>query len=171
VGKGFGKRDKLRILYDVAHNIAKLEQYEIDGKKQALVVHRKGSTRAFPAHHPEIPAKYQAIGQPVLIPGSMGTASYILIGTEKSEESWHSTCHGAGRQMSRASAIKNLSAQAIINQLKGRGILVKCDSLKGLAEEAPQAYKDIDEVINVVDKSGLSLKVAKLVPLAVIKGE
>lgn len=169
--KVLGKRDKLRILYDVAHNIAKLEQYEIDGKKQTLIVHRKGSTRAFPAHHPEIPAKYQAIGQPVLIPGSMGTASYVLIGTEKSEESWHSTCHGAGRQMSRASAIKNLSAQEIINQLKGRGILVKCDSLKGLAEEAPQAYKDIDEVINVVDKSGLSLKVAKLVPLAVIKGE
>jgi len=164
-------QDKLKIIYDVAHNIAKIEEYEINGKKEKLIVHRKGSTRAFPAHHPEIPEKYKEIGQPVLIPGSMGTASYILIGNEKSRESFYSTCHGAGRRMSRMAATRNLSPQEIIKYLENKGILVKCESLRGLAEEAPEAYKDINEVVEVVHQSQLSLKVAKLVPLAVIKGE
>ncbi|HPD55319.1 MAG TPA: RtcB family protein [Candidatus Paceibacterota bacterium] len=169
--KILGKGSNLKILYDVAHNIAKLEEYEVNGQRETLIVHRKGATRAFPAHHPEIPEEYQSCGQPVLIPGSMGTASYVLVGVEKSKETWHSTCHGAGRRMSRASATKNLSVQEILNNLKQKGVLVECNSLRGLAEEAPEAYKDIDEVVNVVDQSGLSIKVAKLVPLAVIKGE
>jgi len=166
-----GKKDKLTILFDVAHNIAKVEEYEINGQKETLIIHRKGATRAFPAHHQEIPEKYQAVGQPVLIPGSMGTASYILVGTEKNRESWHSTCHGAGRRMSRMAAVKGLSPQEIINYLKNKGIIVKCKSMKGLVEEAPEAYKNIDEVVEIVHQSGLSLKVAKLIPLAVIKGE
>jgi len=153
-----GEKTKLTALYDVAHNIAKLEKYEINGKEMELVVHRKGATRAFPE-------------QPVLIPGSMGTASYVLVGTEQGKDAWYSTCHGAGRIMSRSAAIRNLSGQEIINQLKAKGILVKCYSMRGIAEEAPQAYKNIDEVVEVVHQAGLSQKVARLVPLAVIKGE
>lgn len=169
--KVLGEDKKLKILYDVAHNIAKVEEYEIKDEKKKLLVHRKGSTRAFPPFHSEIPTKYQSVGQPVLIPGSMGTASYVLVGTEKGLESWYSTCHGAGRRMSRMAAVKNLSPKEIIKYLENKGILVKCESLKGLAEEAPEAYKDINEVVNVVHQSNLSLKVAKLVPLSVIKGE
>ena len=153
-----GEKTKLTALYDVAHNIAKLEKYEINGKEMELVVHRKGATRAFPE-------------QPVLIPGSMGTASYVLVGTEQGKDAWYSTCHGAGRIMSRSAAIRNLSGQEIIKQLKAKGILVKCYSMRGIAEEAPQAYKNIDEVVEVVHQAGLSQKVARLVPLAVIKGE
>jgi len=153
-----GEKVKLTAIYDVAHNIAKLEKYEVNGKERELVVHRKGATRAFP-------------GQPVLIPGSMGTASYVLVGTEKGKDSWYSTCHGAGRTMSRHAATRALSGQEIINQLKAKGILVKCYSMRGIAEEAPQAYKNIDEVVEVVHQAGLSQKVARLVPLAVIKGE
>jgi len=153
-----GEKTKLTAIYDVAHNIAKLEKYKVDGKEIELVVHRKGATRAFP-------------GQPVLIPGSMGTASYVLIGTEQGKDSWYSTCHGAGRTMSRSAATRSLSGQEIINQLKAKGILVKCYSMRGIAEEAPQAYKNIDEVVEVVHQAGLSKKVARLVPLAVIKGE
>ena len=153
-----GEKTKLTAIYDVAHNIAKLEKYEVDNKEKELVVHRKGATRAFP-------------DQPVLIPGSMGTASYVLVGTEQGKDSWYSTCHGAGRTMSRHAATRALSGQEIINQLKAKGILVKCYSMRGIAEEAPQAYKNIDEVVEVVHQAGLSKKVARLVPLAVIKGE
>lgn len=149
---------KLTAIYDVAHNIAKLEKYEVNEKEMELVVHRKGATRAFPE-------------QPVLIPGSMGTASYVLVGTEQGKDSWYSTCHGAGRRMSRSAATRSLSGQEIINQLKAKGILIKCYSMRGIAEEAPQAYKNIDEVVEVVHQAGLSKKVARLVPLAVIKGE
>ena len=155
--------DKLKMLYDVAHNIAKFEN--------ALIVHRKGATRAFPPGHPEVPEKYRAIGQPVIIPGSMGTASYILHGTEQGKESFYSTCHGAGRMMSRAQAIKTLSGKEIIKDLEKKGIIVKCRSMKGIAEEAPMAYKDINEVVEIVHQAGLSKKVARVVPLAVIKGE
>ncbi len=169
--KVLGPDKKLHVLYDVAHNIAKMEEYEINGQKKKLIIHRKGATRAFPAFHPEIPQKYREVGQPVLIPGSMGTASYVLVGTEKSLASWYSTCHGAGRRMSRMAAVRNLSPQEIIKYLEQKGILVKCESLGGLAEEAPEAYKDINEVVNAVQKGGLALKVAKLIPLAVIKGE
>jgi len=148
----------LQAIYDVAHNIAKIEKHEVRGQEKEVIVHRKGATRAFP-------------GQPVLIPGSMGTASYVLVGTEQGKEAWYSTCHGAGRTMSRHAAIRALSGQEIINDLKKKGILVKCYSMRGIAEEAPQAYKNIDEVVDVVHNAGLSKKVARLVPLAVIKGE
>jgi tRNA-splicing ligase RtcB len=155
--------ENLKVLYDVAHNIAKLE----DG----LLVHRKGATRAFPPGHPEIPEKYRRVGQPVLIPGSMGTASYVLRGAEEGKEAFWSACHGAGRMMSRHQAIKTLSGRGIVKNLENRGIIVKCYSLRGIAEEAPEAYKNIDEVVEVVHQAGLSKKVARLAPLAVIKGE
>ncbi len=177
VGKG-----ELNLLYDVAHNIAKIENHEVDpirngisngasGQTMQLLVHRKGATRAFPANHPELPEKYRLVGQPVLVPGSMGTASYVLAGTEQSKESWHSVCHGAGRTMSRHAAIKALSGEEVVKILKEKGILVKCYSMRGIAEEAPQAYKNIDEVVEVVHNAGLASKVARLMPLAVIKGE
>jgi tRNA-splicing ligase RtcB len=162
---------KLALLYDVAHNIIKIEKYKINGKEKEVAVHRKGATRAFPPGHPEIPEKYRSVGQPVIIPGSMGTASYILVGTKEGEEAFYSTCHGAGRTMSRHAAIRSLSGREIINQLERKGIVVKCYSLKGIAEEAPQAYKNVDEVVEVVHNAGLSKKVVKLLPLAVIKGE
>lgn len=165
------KGGKLTLLYDVAHNIIKKEKYRIDGKEVEVAVHRKGATRAFPPGHPEIPEKYKNVGQPVIIPGSMGTASYILVGTKEGEEAFYSTCHGAGRTMSRHAAIRSLSGKDIINNLQSKGIIVRCYSLKGIAEEAPQAYKNVDEVVEVVDKANLSKKVAKLTPLAVIKGE
>ncbi|MBI1971620.1 MAG: RtcB family protein [Candidatus Wildermuthbacteria bacterium] len=149
---------KLSMLYDIAHNTAKLEEHEVGGKQIKLIVHRKGSTRAFP-------------GQLVFIPGSMGTASYVLVGVESGKDTFYSTCHGAGRVMSRAAAIRNLSAPDIVRDLKEKGIIVKCWSLRGIAEEAPQAYKNIDEVIDVVHNAGISKKVARLVPLAVVKGE
>lgn len=166
-----GEKEKLELLYDVAHNIIKKEKYKIDGKDTELIIHRKGATRAFPPEHPEIPEKYRQVGQPVLIPGSMGTASYILAGTKKGEEAFFSTCHGAGRTMSRKAATRAISGQEVINQLKQKGIILKCWSMRGIAEEAPLAYKNIDDVIEVVHNAGLSKKVVKLVPLAVIKGE
>jgi tRNA-splicing ligase RtcB len=120
---------------------------------------------------PELPEKYKPVGQPVLMPGSMGTASYILVGSEKGQESWYSTAHGAGRKMSRHAAIKSISGQQIVKDLQARGILVKCHDFRSIAAEAPQAYKNIDEVVEVVHNAGLSRKVAKLMPLVVIKGE
>jgi tRNA-splicing ligase RtcB len=161
----------LAALYDVAHNIIKKEKYLIDGIDTEVVVHRKGATRAFPPGHLEIPQKYQSVGQPVLIPGSMGTASYILVGTKEGEEAFFSTCHGAGRAMSRHAATRAISGQEVIRRLEQRGIIVKCRSYRGIAEEAPLAYKNIDNVVEVVHRAGLSKKVARLVPLAVIKGE
>jgi len=166
-----GEKANLRLLYDVAHNIAKIEEHEVNGEKMKLIVHRKGATRAFPAGHPEIPEKYKNTGQPVLIPGSMGTPSYVLIGTEKSKEAWHTVPHGAGRTMSRHEAMRRVSGQEVVKGLESKGITIKCWSLRGIAEEAPMAYKNIDEVVEVVHNAGLSKKVAKLVPLAVIKGE
>lgn len=153
----------LAVLYDVAHNIAKIENN--------FCVHRKGATRAFPPGHPEIPKKYQPVGQPVIIPGSMGTASYILAGQDSGKDSWFSTCHGAGRMMSRHEAMRRVSGEQVVKELEKKGIIVKCRSYRGIAEEAPMAYKDIDSVVGVVHSAGLSKKVAKLVPLAVIKGE
>ena len=166
-----GQKAELKLLYDVAHNIAKVEEHEVDGEKMKLVVHRKGATRAFPPNHPEIPERYKGAGQPVLIPGTMGTSSYILVGTEKSKEAWHTVCHGAGRTMSRHEAMRRVSGQEVIKELESKGIIVKCWSSRGIAEEAPMAYKDVDEVVEVVHQAGLSKKVAKLIPLAVIKGE
>jgi len=162
---------ELAMVYDVAHNTVKVEEHEVDGKKKKLIVHRKGATRAFPPAHPEIPEKYRAVGQPVFIPGSMGTASYVLVGTPEGKETFFSTCHGSGRTMSRHEAIRTLSAKDIVRDLKAKGILVKCWSLRGVAEEAPEAYKDIEEVIDVVHNAGISKKIARLTPLAVVKGE
>lgn len=167
----FGEKTSLRLLYDVAHNIIKREKYVIGGKEVEVAMHRKGSTRAFPPGHPEIPERYRLVGQPVLIPGSMGTSSYILVGTEKSKEAWYSTCHGAGRTMSRHEAMRRVSGQEVVNELESKGIIVKCWSLGGIAEEAPMAYKNVEQVVDVVHNAGLSKKVARLVPLAVIKGE
>ncbi len=161
----------LKVLYDVAHNIGKIEEYEINGEKTKVIVHRKGATRAFPASHPELPKVYQSVGQPVLIPGSMGTVSYILVGTQEAKESFFSTCHGAGRTMSRAAAKRKIWGEDLIREMAKLGIIVKCGSPAGLAEEAPEAYKDIDHVVNIVHGAGLAKKVARVVPLAVIKGE
>jgi tRNA-splicing ligase RtcB len=165
------KGGNLRLLYDVAHNIIKVEKYMINGKEMKLAVHRKGATRAFPPGNPEIPERYRKVGQPVLIPGSMGTASYILVGTESAEQSFYTTCHGSGRAMSRNEAIRSFSGRKIVEELEKRGIVVKCYSLKGIAEEAPLAYKNVSEVVEVVVQAKLSKKVARLIPLAVIKGE
>ncbi len=166
-----GEKEKLELLYDVAHNIIKKEKYGIEGKETEVIVHRKGATRAFPPGHQEVPEKYKKVGQPVLIPGSMGTASYVLAGTKEGEEAFFSASHGAGRTMSRHAAIRTISGQEVIKSLKSKGIVIKCRSTRGIAEEAPLAYKDIDKVIEVVHNAGLSNKVVKLVPLAVIKGE
>ncbi len=165
------KSGKLIALYDVAHNIIKKEKYIIEEKEKEVAVHRKGATRAFPPGDPEVPERYREVGQPVLIPGSMGTASYVLVGTKEGEEAFYSTCHGSGRTMSRRAAIRSVFGREVVKNLEKKGVIVKCWSLKGVAEEAPTAYKNIDEVVEVVHNAGLSKKVAKLVPLAVIKGE
>ncbi len=168
--KVFGSRN-LKLLYGVAHNIAKIEKYQVNGKTEELCVHRKGATRAFPPGSPEIPEKYREVGQPVLIPGSMGTSSYVLAGTKSGEQAWYSTCHGSGRTMSRHQAIKRFPGREVIENLQAKGIIVKYQGYRGIAEEAPGAYKDVDKVVETVHQSGLSRKVAKLKPLAVIKGE
>jgi tRNA-splicing ligase RtcB (3'-phosphate/5'-hydroxy nucleic acid ligase) len=161
----------LEQIYDVAHNIAKIEHHVVDGKNQLLCVHRKGATRAFAKGHPEVPALYRNIGQPVLIPGDMGRYSFIAVGTETAmQETFGSTCHGAGRLQSRSAAKKGLRGSDIQHKLGMRGIMVKADSMSGLAEEAPEAYKDVAEVVEVTQKAGISHKVARAVPLGVIKG-
>jgi len=169
--KILGEKEELHLLYDVAHNIAKIEEHEVNGKKMRLIIHRKGATRAFPPGHLEIPERYRKTGQPVLIPGTMGTASYILAGTKESKEAWHTVCHGAGRRMSRRAATRAISGQEVVKRLEQKGIIIKCWSLRGIAEEAPLAYKDVDSVVEVVHNANLAKKVAKLKPLAVIKGE
>lgn len=161
----------MNLIYDVAHNIAKVEEHTVDGKRKKLCVHRKGATRAFPPNHPDIPEKYKQMGQPVLIPGDMGTASYILLGTQKAmEETFGSTCHGAGRVLSRNKAMQATAGRNIIDELKKKNIYIRSKSIKTIREEAPEAYKDIDQVVEVVSKVGISKKVAKMLPLAVIKG-
>ena len=165
------KASSLIPLYDVAHNIIKIEKYIINGKETEVAMHRKGATRAFPPGHPEIPEKHREVGQPVLIPGSMGTASYVLVGQKTGEEAFFSTCHGSGRTMSRHAARRKVSGYEVVRKLESKGIIVKCRSMRGIAEEAPMAYKNIHDVVEVVHQAGLSKKVAKLVPLAVIKGE
>ncbi len=161
----------LYVVYDVAHNIAKHEKHQVEGKDEYVYVHRKGATRAFPQGHQSVCQAYRNIGQPVIIPGTMGTNSYVLVGTKKTmEETWGSTCHGAGRTMSRTQAIKTSKKRKIVQELLERGIIAKAKSFGGLAEEIPEAYKDVDEVVRVVEETGLSRKVAKMKPLAVIKG-
>jgi tRNA-splicing ligase RtcB len=158
-------------IYDIAHNMAKVETHQIDGKAVELCVHRKGATRAFGPGSVELPPVYRDIGQPVLVPGSMGTASWILIGTERSmARTFGSTCHGAGRTMSRKKAKKTIHGAALREQLEGRGIHVRAGSMPGLAEEAPSAYKDVDRVVEVVHRAGIADRVVQLKPVAVIKG-
>ncbi len=165
--KVFGKNIELKQVYDVAHNIVKEEVY--DGKK--LLVHRKGATRSFPAGHPELPQKYKEIGQPTLIPGSMGTSSYVLMGQPLAMEiSFGSSPHGAGRVMSRSEAKRKVLGSELKQELEKRGIKVAPGSMSGLAEEAPIAYKDVAEVVNVVNNIGIAKKIVKLVPIGVIKG-
>ncbi|HBY07773.1 MAG TPA: RNA-splicing ligase RtcB [Chloroflexi bacterium] len=161
----------LHQIYDIAHNMGKVEEHVVDGKKLKVCVHRKGATRAFGPGFPGLPAEYQKIGQPVLVPGSMGTASWVLVGTEGSmQRSFGSTCHGAGRTMSRSQAKKQIWGEDLRKELEGEGIHIRTGSLAGLAEEAPAAYKDVDAVVETVTGAGIARKVARLVPLVVVKG-
>jgi tRNA-splicing ligase RtcB len=161
----------MHLIYDVCHNIAKIETHTVNGKKKKLCIHRKGATRAFPPNHPDVPPDYQSTGQPVLIPGDMGRCSYVLVGTERAmEETFGSTCHGAGRVMSRHQAIKAAKGRAISRELEDKGIIVKGASRGTIVEEIPDAYKDVNDVVNVVHHAGISRKVVKLVPMGVIKG-
>lgn len=166
-----GAGEKLSLVYDVAHNIAKLETHVIDGQKKKLIVHRKGATRAFGPGFPELPDRYKPVGQPVLIPGSMGTESWVLAGTEQSMlQTFGTTCHGAGRRLSRRAAKKNIHGRELQDELRLQGIHVQAGSLSGIAEEAPAAYKDVNLVVEAVHQAGIARKVARLKPLAVVKG-
>ena len=169
---GMSPRDLgLNLVYDVCHNIAKKETHVIDGKNMTVCVHRKGATRSFPPHHKAICDKYQSTGQPVIIPGDMGTASYVLAGTQKAmEDTFGSTCHGAGRVLSRKAAKKASKGRSIQRELENKGIFVKWTGRSTLAEEMPDAYKDVSQVVDVVHNAGISKKVAKLRPIGVVKG-
>jgi len=160
----------LDLIYDVAHNIAKIEKHMINGREKTLCVHRKGATRALPPDHPDLPAKYKKTGQPVIIPGDMGRNSYLLVGTKKAEETFYSACHGAGRLMSRTAAISACRGRSIARELEAKGILVMATSRNTLAEEAPDAYKNVNDVVNVVHGAGISKRVCRMRPVGVIKG-
>jgi len=161
----------LTLLYDVSHNTCKLEEHRCDGRSTKLFVHRKGATRALGPEHPDLPPTLRDVGQPVLIGGTMGTASYVLVGTRESEQlSFSSSCHGAGRAMSRHEALRRWKGRQVIDELTARGIIVRSPSLRGVAEEAPGAYKDVTAVVDAADHAGLSRKVAKLVPIVCVKG-
>jgi len=161
----------MELIYDVAHNIGKIEEYQVDGQTQRLVVHRKGATRAFPAGHPEVPDKYRAVGQPVLVPGDMGRYSFVAVGTEQAMRiSFGSTCHGAGRLMGRKQAVRTLAGVDVAQQLRQQGILVRAQDRGLLAEEAPVAYKDVADVVGICQAAGLSRRVARTRPLGVVKG-
>ena len=170
--KIFGPEAQLRVVYDVAHNIAKRERHRVDGgAEEEVLVHRKGATRSFPAHSPFIPDAYREAGQPVLIPGSMGTASYVLVGTERAmEETFGTVCHGAGRALSRTAAKRGRDVRVETQKLEEQGIILRSETRDGILEEIPEAYKDIDAVVDVVHNAGLAKKVARLKPMGVIKG-
>lgn len=164
-------KEDLTLIYDVSHNIGKVEKHEVDGSQLDVVMHRKGATRAFGPGREEVPNKYRTVGQPVLIPGTMGTSSYILAGTKESMDlAFGTSCHGAGRRMSRAKAKHEVRGSQLRQELEKQGIIIRCESDPGLAEEAPLAYKDVEDVVQVVHETKLAKKVARLVPLAVIKG-
>jgi tRNA-splicing ligase RtcB (3'-phosphate/5'-hydroxy nucleic acid ligase) len=159
------------LIYDVSHNVAQIETHEVGQEQKRLCVHRKGATRAFGPGRPEVPSRYRGVGQPVIIPGDMGTASYVLVGTEEAmRRSWGSTCHGAGRVMSRKAALKQSSGKELLAELQAKGVAVAAGSIRGLPEEAPYAYKDVSRVVDVCQRVGLSKKVARLRPLGVLKG-
>jgi tRNA-splicing ligase RtcB len=165
------KNWRLRQVYDLAHNIGKIETHLVDGEQMKVCVHRKGATRAFGPGSLGLPEDFSSIGQPVLIPGSMGTASWVLVGTESSmERSFGSCCHGAGRVMSRSAAKRQVRGEQLKDELESRGIHLRAGSLSGLAEEAPQAYKDVDEVVETVVGAGIARKIARLRPVIVVKG-
>jgi tRNA-splicing ligase RtcB (3'-phosphate/5'-hydroxy nucleic acid ligase) len=169
--KVMGSDEGMKQVYDVCHNIGKIEKHEVDGEKRELCVHRKGATRSFGPGREEVNEIYRSVGQPVFIPGTMGTASYVLSGTTEAEsKSWGSTAHGAGREMSRSAAINKFRGETVAKELESRGILVKAASWKGIAEENVPAYKDVDEVCRVSDKAKLGRLVARLIPLGVVKG-
>ena len=169
--KIMGTDHGMKQVYDVCHNIAKVEKHEVDGEKKELVVHRKGATRSFGPNRPEVNEVYKNVGQPIFIPGSMATASYVLVGTDSAlEKSFGSTAHGAGREMSRKEAIRSFRGEKIAREMEQRNILVKAASWKGIAEEAAPAYKDINEVAKVSNEAGLGKAVARLTPLGVVKG-
>ena len=160
----------LEMIYGVAHNIGKIEEHEIDGKKTKVYVHRKGATRAFPANHPDIPSDYRNVGQPVIIPGAMATASYVLVGSETAKETFYSTAHGAGRVSSRTKMLRGLRGEEVARRMAQMGILSRAASWRVMAEEASEAYKNIDEVARVTEEAGISRRVARLLPLGVVKG-
>jgi tRNA-splicing ligase RtcB len=161
----------MNLVYDVAHNIAKFEEHRVGDRQKRVWVHRKGATRAFPAGHPELPARYRDTGQPVIIPGDMGRASWVLAGEPGSmEKSFGTCCHGAGRAMSRTAAVKHARGRRIDAELKRQGVIARAGSWKGLAEEQPEAYKNVDHVVEVVHEAGLARKVARLRPIGVVKG-
>ena len=161
----------MHLVYDVAHNIAKIEQHTVEGRQRKLCVHRKGATRAFPAGHPEVPEAYREIGQPVLVPGDMGRSSWVLVGQPKAmEDTFGSCCHGAGRVMSRSAAIRAAKGRSIQRELEDVGVIARASGRTGLAEEQPAAYKDVSQVVNVVHNANISKKVAHLRPIGVIKG-
>ncbi|KAJ4922841.1 hypothetical protein JOQ06_006505 [Pogonophryne albipinna] len=161
----------MHVIYDVSHNIAKVEEHMVDGRQKTLLIHRKGSTRAFPPHHPLIPVDYQLTGQPVLIGGTMGTCSYVLTGTEKGmTETFGTTCHGAGRALSRAKSRRNIGFQDVLDKLADQGIAIRVASPKLVMEEAPESYKNVTDVVNTCHDAGISQKAIKLRPIAVIKG-
>ena len=173
-GKVLGRKPEdlgMNVVYDVAHNIAKMERHKVDGKEMSLCIHRKGATRAFPAGHPDIPSKYRAIGQPVMVPGDMGRYSFICVGTERAmAETWGSTCHGAGRMLSRGAAKRFLAGVNIAERLAQKGIMVRAQNRAALAEEASEAYKDVAQVVDVLHDAGISRKVARMRPIGVVKG-
>jgi tRNA-splicing ligase RtcB len=160
----------MQLIYDVAHNIAKIEKYEIEGITKNLCVHRKGATRAFPPGHPALPEKYKLTGQPVIIPGDMARNSYLLVGTEKAQETFYSACHGAGRVKSRTAATKSINLNVLLKELESKGIIVKASGRGTIVEEAPQAYKNVNDVVDVVHNAGISKRVCRMRPLGVIKG-
>jgi tRNA-splicing ligase RtcB len=162
---------QMNLVYDVCHNIAKFEEHTVGGQRKRVWVHRKGATRAFPPNHPEIPTQYRKVGQPVIIPGDMGRASWVLVGQQGSmEKTFGTTCHGAGRAMSRTAAVREAAGRRIDKELEAKGIIARAQSRRGLAEEQPKAYKNVDEVVEVVHRAGLSRKVVCMRPIGVIKG-
>ena len=172
--KTFGRSAEdlgIEIVYDVCHNIGKVEEHEVEGRRRKVVVHRKGATRAFPAGHPETPSEYRSVGQPVLIPGDMGTCSFVLVGLPTAmERSFGSSCHGAGRRMSRAAATRTYRASEVVKSLSDRGIYIHAATKAGIVEEAPGAYKNVEDVVRVAEGAGLTRIVARMVPLGVVKG-
>jgi tRNA-splicing ligase RtcB (3'-phosphate/5'-hydroxy nucleic acid ligase) len=162
---------QMNLVYDVCHNIAKIETHEVDGAQKKLCVHRKGATRAFGPDRPELPQRYRKTGQPVIIPGDMGRNSYLLVGTQKAmEETFGSTCHGAGRVKSRSAAIKSVNVPDLLKEMRAKGITIHAAGMKTIAEEAPEAYKDVNDVVNVVHNAGISKRVCRMRPVGVIKG-